>query len=208
MLRRGLALLACSAVLVCVVAAAAGATTLQVSPRDVRITWSELKFRGGFGESTMIETSCAVSFGAEFRSGTFAKAVEPVAATMYTPSIVYVCRGQGEPIIYLQSWPLRFASFSGTLPSVSGVSFTSTGFSVTVAMGGLFECRYSFNRSAGLLRLGVSGGTIAEARFDESLPMLLASGGFLCPAEMTVSGTATRVVGSEREARAIALTLV
>jgi hypothetical protein len=215
--KRGAASLVSTGVVVailCLAAAAANAGEFQVSPRDFRFTWRALSFRGVIREGeegeereiVLIETTCSITLIGAFGSDPFAKSRGTLVADLFPLTLGYSCSSPFQIFLSTLNWNLNYASFTGTLPDVTRLSLSVTRF------GGEFDllimdCYYAYtDESPGLLHLGVSEGAVTEASFDESMPMPFGGGGFACPTEVSVSGTAS-VVG-EREGGTARLTLI
>lgn len=176
----------------------AGATRLEVT-RSLRLTFTEIAFRGVIAEEP-VEIACAMTLRADFASSTFVKRTEAVVGEMQPSNFVWTCSG-GRAVLLVESgaWDVKYASFQGSLPAISGVSFAVYEFKWLFEFFPGVSCLYSFGaESPGTLRLGVSSGAVTGASWVERSVMPRRSGGIFCPPEMTVSGTA-RVTGASGE---------
>jgi hypothetical protein len=98
--------------------------------------------------------------------------------------------GQFTITLLTESWTINYNSFSGTLPSITGIHVEIAGFSfLYTAMGGSARCLY---RGSLHMSESVTGGTIRTLRILEEFTFVLfrtLSG--LCPARFILGGTQT-----------------
>ena len=160
---------------------AASANRLSLSTRTLSATWSSLTFTS----SGFATNRCVVTLSGSFHSSTFTKTVGSLVGYI-TGASIGICSGMtARANTETLPWHLRYASFTGTLPSITSLRFAVVGFSFEILSG--FRCRYtstaaspvttSFTLGAGgtATAVGVSGGIASS------------TGGF-CPT-MVLSGT-------------------
>jgi hypothetical protein len=195
--------LAATATLVLAVATAT-ATRLQVNARAFHLAWSGLTFSGRGFEESPIQMSCRVTLAAVFASSTLVKSGEPRAAELTPANLLWECEGGSLTVLTPGIWDMKYVSFAGTLPSVSAVTLSVAKFAWLLNINNFISCLYEFRAEApGKLRFDVSAGAVTGATFIESV-MPRRSGSFLCPPEVSVSGTA-RVTGPSGEGATIRL---
>jgi hypothetical protein len=105
-------------------------------------------------------------------------------------------------------WHLRYDSFTGSLPAITGLRLQIVGFAFLLTAFGQ-SCLYKSTATEpafGIARRE-AGGTITELTADNTSTIPLNVGGGLCPTTFTFSGNATRVT-KLGETATVTLTLI
>ncbi|HZV73421.1 MAG TPA: hypothetical protein VFF79_06875 [Conexibacter sp.] len=178
----------------------AGASRLSASARLVRAVWpeeSKLSFSNTAGG---IEIACAVTMEGSFHASTIAKTtgslVGYITRAIQAPIETCLKNNVTNVVVLTASlpWHVRYDSFTGTLPSITGIRFQTVGVAILVTSFGA-SCLYRSTAASPAFGIAnrEAGGGISGLQADSASEIPLASGGFLCPASATHSGTATRV---------------
>ena len=129
-----LALVAATLMLVAV--SNASANRLSMSSRTFRITWASLEFENNINSNTV---RCPVTLEGSYHSATFTKTTGALIGYITRASLNGPgCTG-GRATVLTESlpWHLRYKSFSGTLPSISGIEEDVIGESFQIETGGV-----------------------------------------------------------------------
>jgi hypothetical protein len=168
----------------------ASANRISVTNKQIRATWSNLRFadNGGTGRMT-----CQVTLEGSFHSATLRK-IRGALMGYITSAIVHStsCTG-GSTTILNESlpWHVTYDSFTGVLPNITGIIILlhSLAFAVELGFGG--PCLYAADathRARGRVNIGAGGGgNTIDA--DNTIRLLRTSGTFLCPPETSFSGS-------------------
>ena len=91
--------------------------------------------------------------------------------------------------VILTPFNIQYASFTGSLPGITGLNLKSPDFGFRLdAFSGFVRCLYGGNFTG--MTLNIVGGTLRTATFATNrIPLVVGSG--LCPADLTFAGTIT-----------------
>jgi hypothetical protein len=178
-------------VLLAAVVGSASAGRLSSSSSTFRSTFSALTFEGAFGRLV-----CAVTLEGSLHSRTIAKVTNVLHGFINRADLGACATGSTTILRETLPWHVRYASFSGTLPSITAIGFTVIGYSFQWREP-LFTClarstearpvRGTFTREV--------GGVLTAARISGTVPTSCGiEGGFESNSgTVTVAGAATRV---------------
>ncbi|MBS1869308.1 MAG: hypothetical protein JSS99_06560 [Actinobacteria bacterium] len=194
--RKG-AVAALAATVMLVAAGNAFGGRLSVNERTFNAYWSELTFR-----TEGISTACHVYITGSLHAATFAKTrglLVGYATSGFLPT--ETCRGtegaRPTPLDASLPWHIKYNSFTGTLPRITGINFDVVGMSFQVTILGV-SCLYrSTAESPARVIANLSAeGTVTSVRAEEAA-RIPSTGGF-CPASGTASGSGeVEVIESE-----------
>jgi hypothetical protein len=148
-----------------------GALVASASARNLELTqtasalWTRMVFAGGFG--TM---PCEIKLSGSLHARTIAKSVGSLIGYI-TEGTVLRCE-RGGMIINQASlpWHLRYRSFLGTLPSITGLTESVTGAEWTYREPFGITCIVRRETSSLILTYGVSAGRFTEASLSGESP--------------------------------------
>lgn len=157
----------------------AGANRLSVSNVNKRIAWAPLTWTlEGAGSKSI---GCPITLESSLHSRTISK----VRGAL----IGYVNRGTaasgsctgGSVTISQEALPvhLRYRSFSGTLPNITGISLDLIGLAIVIDNEGNICTAVTTAANPAVMILNVTGGVITGARMDESVTIPVTRG-FIC----------------------------
>jgi len=212
--RRFVSVLVGALAAVALVAAIAGARSLSVSDSNIRAVFREFQSGGG---SALIR--CPLTLEGSFHSRTIAKVRGALVGFITRAAMGHPCTGgemyvlngvevqEGRTVANSLPWHLRYFAFSGTLPRPSSTTLDIVGFSWIYAPFGEV-CLYR-STEANPARFAweiASEGRVTGLRAEAEPPVLLNSGGILCPTEITYrnNGTIARLATTT----AISITLI
>jgi hypothetical protein len=113
------------------------AARLSYTSQEFRIVWASLTFSAAEGG---VSITCPVTLEGSFTARTFAKTTEPVAARI-TAAAVGTCQEGGGTILPVSlPWTVKYQSFTGTLPGISGVRYSLLGAAFQVEPGIGIRC--------------------------------------------------------------------
>jgi hypothetical protein len=168
-------------------AGSASARNLSISNQNIRATWSALNFIGSGRTIT-----CPVTLEGSLHARTIAKVANTLIGYI-TRAIVGeggcvngTARVRGETL----PWHVRYVSFAGTLPNITGISVDvqRPGFDVTGEFFGIrVTCSYRTSNVRGVFSREV-GGALTNVRVEGR--GLVTDNGFPC-GEGELSGTST-----------------
>lgn len=182
------AALAAALVLGCA-ASSASANKLSYSNQGFRIMWARLTFSESGGG---LPITCPVTLEGSFHSATLAKVISALVAHITRASIGSCQEGHATILSASLPWDVSYQSFSGTLPSITGVRHAllgaafqvepagGTGIVCLATTGGRYPAAGDANREA--------GGNITSLSPDAELPIPIV-GSPLCPPFGVFSGT-------------------
>jgi hypothetical protein len=188
--RRLLAMLAAAMTLALIVSSAS-AGRLSISNRQIRVTWASLEALNNITSETL---RCSVTIEGSFHSATLQKVASALVGYVSRASVNRTCTG-GSATIDQETlpWHLTYASFSGVLPSLTGVRLSAIGFSaVLAAFGNICRLRSEVAQPLGVIAQVAGEGRITGSRIDETSRIMLRNGpgGFACGlASGTLRGT-------------------
>jgi hypothetical protein len=196
------AAIACACLASAISSASAG--RLNFSERRIAVTWSnppgeEMRFSA---ETFAIE--CAVALRASLSANVVAKTagaqigeVRGIAAAGCAGGTVITLNGVEGPATL--PWPIRYDSFSGTLPAITGirVRIVNAGFLATFGVNNENRCLYRSTEAEPLyviMERNVTSGVVTAWRVDETRPIRLETTlAGTCPARMTIRGRTPEV---------------
>lgn len=95
---------------------------------------------------------------------------------------------------------MRYSSFSGTLPNITGIRFRILGFRVTLrTIAG--NCEYGGDLDG--VNVTTSGGSVTGVDLTGSSTLPRTAGSALCPASTAMTGTLSRVSGTPPTVRLV-----
>lgn len=172
-----------------VAASPSAAEPLLVEPAGIRAVWSPMSFTNG-----LVTIRCAVTLEARFRAETITPTPGAVVGTVTRASTSGCSGGTVSFLTGTLPWNLEFQSFTGTLPEITGVELEVIGAAVQATAGGV-TCLFQSTGGSPLKALATirSGAVeVTGLRADETAPIPIFSGGFLCGVGGgRVAGTAT-----------------
>ena len=193
MLIRGKLLLAglAAALALSTATGAASAGKLSVNAQRLRIGWTPITIL-----TSTAFIRCNATLEQSFHSGTIHKTVGALGGFAYLAEW-RVCSGGNVRIRFITlPWHVRYLSFTGTLPSITGLRYGLVNLGLEVETGGV-TCSLTSTaaRPAVFIANVGAGGEVRSVRADETARIPL-EGEFLClfagEASLSGSGTATR----------------
>ncbi len=100
----------------------ASANRLSQSSSTLRATWTSAEFGGGFGT-----VRCSLTIESSLHSRTFTKTAGALAGYVTRASVGPCASGSATILAATLPWHLRYASFTGTLPSISSITMNVIG---------------------------------------------------------------------------------
>jgi hypothetical protein len=188
-IRTSTALLAAITVLAALTSAAT-AGRLSSTSQTLRATFASMRFAGGFGT-----TECALTLEGSLHSRTLAKTAGALIGYINRAVLGACTRGSVTILIASLPWHARYASFTGTLPSISAINDTISGtqFQIREPVFGV-TCLASGGTVRGTLTRE-AGGVITTATAGGESPTNCGINGTFSGTSnsLTVAGAATRV---------------
>jgi hypothetical protein len=193
----------CASALVLVAVGTASANRLSFTNTGIRIVWPEMAFVGE-GASGGFTVRCPVTLEGTLHSGTITKVTNLLIGHITRAAIGECEGGRVRLLMETLPWHIRYESFSGTLPRITGISLTNVGMSWLVEPVPGISCLYratSEQPARGEMALGLEG-EINGYRWSAGARIPLV-GGLLCPSVswMTGNGTVT-LLGTSQKVRA------
>ncbi|HZV73419.1 MAG TPA: hypothetical protein VFF79_06865 [Conexibacter sp.] len=203
-----------AAVMLAALVGTASANRLSVSESTLRAVWpeeSKLNFSNTAGG---LEISCSVTLEGSFHSRSIVKTRGSLIGYITRAIVGPVANCVKNNVTNVQvltaslPWHVRYDSFTGTLPAITGVRLQLVGAAfLLTAFGASCLYRSTPEQPAFGIANREAGGTITGLQAENGSEIPLASGGILCPASGTFNGTATRVT-KLGETATIRLTLI
>jgi len=157
---------ASAAVLLGAFVSSASARNLSVIEQRVTALWTRVNLSGGFGT-----VECEVKLSRSFHTRTFTKTVNSLVGYITEGTVLRCSRGSAT--INQASLPvhLKYRSFNGTLPNITGQNELGIGLEWTVREP-TFGVTCTVRRETSSLILGytVSGGTITSSTLSGESP--------------------------------------
>lgn len=177
-----------AAMLLSIGVGSASANRLSTNATAQRIVWTPLTFASTGGSVIR----CNVTLEQRFHSATIAK-VRGSLIGFITAANVAACSGGAVTVLTATlPWHVRYNSFTGTLPSLTGVNFDLIGTAFRIQPTGSIAClaRSTVENPARGTAV-ISGGRVTGLRADPTATIPLE--GFFCAfgGEGTFSGTGT-----------------
>jgi len=174
----------------------ASARNFSLSEQSGTALWRSLRFAGGF------ETiECEVRISGSFHTRTMTKTVGSLVGYVTEGTILRCSRGSATINRGSLPWHIRYRSFTGTLPNITGVSATTTGVEYTIRepIFGV-TCTVRRETSSTIGSFTISGGTITRSDTSGSSPCGSFTG--------TLSGGETNVTTTLTGTTRITITLI
>lgn len=170
----------------------ASANRLSVSNKAFRVTWAPLLL---LLEALSEPTRCSLTMEGSFHSASFVKTAGALIGHVYKAS-VGPCEGEIGLTINQEAlpWHVRYRSFTGTLPNLTGILLGFVGVKLTLHNRPFgTTCVTTTTATDPLLGAGtVFSGAIEQIRADETAPIPL-RGSFFCeiPGNLVFAGSGT-----------------
>jgi hypothetical protein len=164
----------------------ASANRLSVSTQSFRLNWSALAITSEAGR-----VECSVTLEGTFHRETTAKTAGQLLGYILRPALGTPCTG-GTATLLSETlpWHIRYESFTGNLPNITGVSAAFAGLAIGITKGGLpclLRTEAAQPVSATAIREG--GSTVTGVRLDET-DLIPATGNVFCRTlRYSLSGT-------------------
>jgi hypothetical protein len=184
----------------------ASANRISTSNKNLRVVYSALVMTD---EEGVGRVSCPVTLEGSFHSTTVSKVSNALIGFVSRASVTSSsCNGGGATILTATlPWHIMYDSFTGTLPTITGVNTLLTRTAYLVNVFGV-NCLYQengVNRSRGRINVG-AGGVVGTLTPDANIQLPKFSGSFLCPSSAGFQGAGTVTVLSNTSR--ITLTLI
>jgi hypothetical protein len=161
----------------------ASANRISISAQDFDARWSHLVFTTDSGTSL----SCPLTLQGSFHSRTIGKVPNALIGFVSRASVrgqnsAGNCTGATATVLTATlPWHITYRSFTGTLPSVTGINVNLIGFSWQVQPGESLTCLARSTTTSPLInRVNVSGGRAISLSVDPAGEIPLASGLGFC----------------------------
>lgn len=185
-MRRNMRLLVCTctaASLLAIAVAVASANRLAFNENGKRFTFASLEFTGGGAT-----VRCPLTLEGSYHSRTLAKVAEALIGYINRAVFGTCTGGNWRANTETLPWHLRYAGFTGTLPTITTLKLKIIHFSITMSSNAIpVPCRYTF---AELTTEGTreANGALTGISFTKSN---VASETFGCPSTNTFAGNGT-----------------
>lgn len=158
----------------------ATASRLSINERQFSIIWpAPLSDNGGSG----ITAECPVTLGGSFHSTTLAKVSGQLIGYVNNVTVEPRCVSGGMSVLgETLPWHIRYVSFSGVLPRISGVTIALIGVSYQITeslFSNLCLLRSTVASPARIIPQLSEVGVVTSVRADETATIPMS--GFLCP---------------------------
>lgn len=181
----------------------ASANRIAQSSQSFRTTWNSLEFLG------FLTIRCHVTIEGSFHSRTISKVAEALVGYV-SRAIVDEghCTGGSARVLGANlPWHIRYESFTGTLPGITGINLRQVNAAFQVSgtlLGSQVNCLFTSSAASpmrGTVNVG-TGGVAESLTPEEAAPIPKTSGGELCgtsgrlrgtSTSMTVQGAATKI---------------
>ena len=178
---KGTLAILCASLLLAAAAGPGSARNIELSNQSFRITWAPLRFIAGEGEEI-----CHVTLEGSFHSRTIAKSLESLIGFI-TRAQVNRCdspttTGLGLP------WHIRYAGFTGTLPTVTSIRVKL--IDVSVRRDSFASCLYRSTAARPVLgSIAIAAGEATTFTPDLTTRLVLFEGGVACVGEFALEGS-------------------
>jgi hypothetical protein len=175
--RSRLALAACAATAVLALAAGgAFARRLELSTQTFLIGWSPLIFEAGG-----VRVSCPVSLEGSFHSRTLSKVCGSLIGRVIETKVKECTGGTMTALTETLPWHVRYNSFTGTLPRITGITAMVVGAAFRITPSGSVAClATTTSREPWFGRLGVNEASGRLERVESLSEHTIALSGFFC----------------------------
>jgi hypothetical protein len=194
---------------------AASARRLEFSEQRFLVLFRETTY-----ESAFVRAVCDINLEGSFHSRTISKVSGQLIGYITEAVAHYPCATNrwimlngvdrlpgGETAPNTLPWHVRYLTFEGALPSITGIEVAIVNYSILVEGSGI-SCLYQSTAERpirGILHVG-TGGKITGLRWNEAFTILRHSGSMLCGPEIGFRGEAT--VGTKETWREVTVRLV
>jgi hypothetical protein len=160
----------------------AAATRIELSNNTFRIVWAPITITEG-----ALFTECPLTLEGTFHSRTFSK-VSGQLLGFVTRAIIneLACNGAATARVLEETlpWHVRYNSFTGTLPNITGINFQIIGLTIQSV-----TCVYrSTEMAPARVIYHIAGGEVTNVQWDEASPIPKREGGVMCPAALRFQG--------------------
>jgi hypothetical protein len=223
-IKLGLTALAAAALLSSLVATAS-AGRFSVSSRLFRIVWSSLVFEPKPSDPNQIgQITCEVTMEGSFHANTITKTLGTLIGYVTRAKVAHPCSGNRaeywfhnatEEILETSPgslpWHVRYRTFTGFLPTPTGVEIQIAGIQLTAEYRGLTSCLASYGSSGEeegrtMLTLG-RGGQVERAEPTTGFLIRRQGSRLECPFLTRMRGTSNEITPWERVSR-LSITLI
>ena len=172
--------LAATAILALAISSASANRLSATGGRLWRVTWTSLRFTSNFSSATIL---CPVTLEGSFHSATILKTAGSLIGFVTRASVRSPCTG-GRASVNQGSlpWHIRYRSFTGTLPRLSGATFGLVGAEFEIEPNNGQTCRV--RTEAGRPAVGTinieAGGVATGLTPDPNTRIGLREGSFGC----------------------------
>lgn len=197
--------MALAAALLLALSVTSTASRLSYSAKEFRITWANLSFSAAEGG---VSITCPVTLEGSFHERTFNKTRNASAARI-NRAIVGSCQeGNATILAETEPWEVTYQSFTGTLPTITGVRYAllNAAFQVEPGLGIICLARTSTEAPAAGEARRESGGRITSLTTDSSLAIPV-TGNAECPRFGIFAGSGEVYVQGSSTTR-VTLTLI
>lgn len=177
-------------------AGAVGARRIEVSEQQFRATFEHFGYEGGG-----VKVACRMTLSGSFHSRTISKVSGALIGYITQEAFAHPCiegeawvlngveAPEGVTSANTLPWHVRYVSFSGTLPNMTGIRVAIVGDSfLEICIGA--SCLYkSTEARPALFEFTLSSGRVTGFRWDETRQVPKFSGSIVCPAEVVFEGT-------------------
>jgi hypothetical protein len=168
-----------------IMSVSANARILEISNQGIRSVMENFTIRGGG-----LTINCPLTLEGSFHSRTLAKTQGLLVGFITRAAFRTPCEGTTvRPLTETLPWHIQYQSFTGTLPIIERVKFNVIGFAFLINLLGT-SCLYRSTLEAPFSTAFVleERGVIRRLVVEELIRIRLASGGIVCPSEMSLSG--------------------
>jgi hypothetical protein len=185
----------------------ASANRIAMTNPNFRATWTALEFVG------FVTVRCHVTIEGSFHSSTLSKVAEQLIGYVSRATVDegHCTGGSARVIQETLPWHLRYESFEGTLPNITGVTDrqVGSGFQVTgVVLGFPVTCQITSTAASPMVGIiTVAGGVAVNIRPGFAQIPVSSGSAFACGGSGRLSGISTTLTQLGTTARII-LTLI
>jgi hypothetical protein len=184
----------------------ASATRLNTNANNWKIVWTSLSLNAPGAGATV---TCAVTLEGSFHSTSITKTSGSLVGYVQNAEVRNACTGgTARALRETLPWHVRYDSFTGTLPTITGVKLQLVGARFNIFPSGLAEClteTTAAKPAKGIANVE-AGGRITSFSADSTATIPL-RGGFLCSlageGNFSGNGTATQKNGEPLTVRLI-----
>lgn len=181
------ATVALAAALLLALSVTATAGRLSYSTKEFRIMWSSLTFSESNGG---LPITCPVTLEGSFLERTSAKVRDALSARIVRATVATCQEGSATILNASLPWSVTYQSFTGTLPTITGVRYALIGaaFQIEPGLGVVCLARTSSEAPAAGEARRDANGRITSLTTDPSL-LIPVTGSFECPRFGIFTGT-------------------